>query len=122
MLFYGGAMVGRLCESGELEARVQLARPEMKLRFRSLAWTGDEVGCRLRPEGDVGHLNKLLAKWPANVVVLGYGMNESFAGEAGLGAFRAQLNAHLAFGLRFHGSQSIGGYHHFIEATAGEFK
>lgn len=102
VLFYGGGFVERLCESGELEARIQLARPELKLRFRSLAWTGDEVGNRLRPEGYVEHLKNLLAKWPANVVVLGYGANESFAGEAGLADFRTQLDAHLSQLVRLH--------------------
>lgn len=102
VLFYGGAMVERLCESGELEARIQLARPELKLRFRSLAWTGDEVGNRLRPEGYVEHLKNLLTKWPANIVVLGYGGNESFAGDAGLVDFRKQLDAHLDQLARLH--------------------
>jgi glucose/arabinose dehydrogenase/azurin len=102
VLFYGGGMVERLCEHGEMEARVQLARPGLKLRFRSLAWTGDEVGHRLRPEGYVEHLKNLLAKWPANVVVVGYGLNESFAGEAGLADFRTQLDAHLSQLARIH--------------------
>ena len=48
---YGNSMVERLCEHGELEAMIQLAQPEKKLQFRSFAWTGDEVGYRLRPEG-----------------------------------------------------------------------
>ncbi len=64
VLFYGGGMVERLGENGEMEARIQLARPELKLCFRSLAWTGDEVGHRQRPEGYVEHLKNLLAKWP----------------------------------------------------------
>ncbi|MEQ1859565.1 MAG: PVC-type heme-binding CxxCH protein [Chthoniobacteraceae bacterium] len=102
VVFYGGGFVERLCERGDLEARIQLARRELKLRFRSLAWTGDEVGNRLRPEGYVEHLKNLLAKWPANVVVLGYGANESFAGDAGLPDFRAQLDAHLSQLVRLH--------------------
>ncbi len=51
VLCYGNSMVERLSEHGELEALVQLAHPDKKLRFRSFAWTGDEVGYRLRPEG-----------------------------------------------------------------------
>ena len=56
VLFYGNSMVERWCEQGELEALVQLAHPELKLHFRSLAWTGDEVGYRLRPEGYEEHM------------------------------------------------------------------
>jgi glucose/arabinose dehydrogenase/azurin len=102
ILFYGNAMVERLLESGDLEARLQLAQPDKKLRLRSLAWTGDEVGYRLRPEGYGEHLKTLLAAWPAQVVVLGYGMNESFAGAPGLAAFRAQYRVYLREISRLH--------------------
>lgn len=95
ILFYGNSMVERLLEHGELEAWLQLAEPEKHLRVRSLAWTGDEVGWRARPEGYVEHLRTLLQKWPANVVVLGYGFFESFAGAHGLAEFRTQLEAYL---------------------------
>lgn len=102
ILFYGNAMIERLLESGDLEARLQLAHPGKKLRIRSLAWTGDEVGYRLRPEGYVEHLKTLLAAWPAQIVVLGYGMNESFAGAAGLAAFRTQYQVYLREITRLH--------------------
>ncbi|MBI4626586.1 MAG: hypothetical protein HY736_25630 [Verrucomicrobia bacterium] len=106
-LFFGNAMVERLLESGELEARLQLAHPDKKLRVRSLAWTGDEVGHRLRPEGYAEHMKTLLAAWTANVVVLGYGMNESFAGAAGLGAFRSQYETYLREIRRLHPAAKI---------------
>ena len=102
ILFYGNSMVERLLESGHLEAHLQLAHPEKNLRVRSLAWTGDEIDYRLRAEGYVEHLKTLLAKWPANVVVLGYGMNESFGGAAGLAEFRSQFEAHLRDIARLH--------------------
>jgi len=95
ILFYGNAMVERLLESGDLEARLHLAHPDKKLRIRSLAWTGDEVGHRLRPEGYVEHFKTLLSAWPSQVVVLGYGMNESFAGTHGLATFRSQYQIYL---------------------------
>lgn len=95
VLFYGNSMVERLLEAGELEARIQLACPEKKLRFRSLAWTGDEVGHRLRPEGYAQHMKNLIALWPARTVVLGYGMNESFGGREGLKEFRELYVAHF---------------------------
>ncbi len=102
VLFYGNAMVERLLESGRMEAYLQLASPDKNLHVRSLAWTGDEVGWRSRPEGYVEHLKTLLAKWPASVVVLGYGMNESFAGAAGLGEFRSQYEVCLREITRLH--------------------
>lgn len=95
VLFYGNATVERLLEHGELEAYLQLAHPDLDLRVRSLAWTGDEVGYRLRPDGFAEHLKMLLQKWPANVVVLGFGNNESFAGLEGRNDFRTQLQVYL---------------------------
>lgn len=95
LLFYGNSMVERLLEHGELQARVHLAEPEKDLHFRSLAWTGDEVGNRQRAEGYAGHLRELLDAWPARIIVLGYGLPESFAGETGLPAFRTALDNHL---------------------------
>ncbi len=102
ILFYGNSMVERLGEHGELEALVQLAHAEKGLHFRSLAWTGDEVGYRLRPEGYGEHMKSLLAQWPGNCVVVGFGMNESFAGAAGLKDFRTQLTAYLDQLARLH--------------------
>lgn len=102
VVLHGNGFVERLLEHGELEALVQLAHPQAKLRFRGLAWTGDEVGHRLRAEGYAAHLKELIAAWPARVVVAGYGMNESFAGRAGLEAFRQQAGAHLDLLARLH--------------------
>ena len=95
ILFYGNSMIERLLEQGELEARLQIALPEEHLKIRSLAWTGDEVGNRLRLEGYAQHMKNLLAEWPAKTIVLGYGLNESFAGEAGLADFRQHFTDHL---------------------------
>ncbi len=95
ILLYGNSFVERLQEDGRFEAGLQLANPDKKLEFRSLAWTGDEVGYRLRPERYVNHLKKLLAEWPANFLVLGFGMNESFGGDAGLAEFQSDLNGYL---------------------------
>ncbi|MEM7012367.1 MAG: GDSL-type esterase/lipase family protein [Verrucomicrobiota bacterium] len=95
VLLYGGSFIERLQESGNFEAMVRYSNPDKKLEFRSLAWSGDEVGYRLRPERYVNHLKKLLEKWPADVVILGFGMNESFAGESGLERFRTDLAGYI---------------------------
>jgi len=95
ILFYGNSMVERLLEQGELEARLQIARPKSGIKIRSLAWTGDEVGNRLRLEGYAQHMKNLLAEWPADTIILGYGLNESFTGEEGLDDFKKQYETHL---------------------------
>lgn len=95
LVFHGNSMVGRLLEQGELQGLVHLSDPTRELHFRSFAWTGDEVGHRLRAEGYADHMKSLLALWPAKVVVVGYGMNEAFGGDAALPEFRTQLGVLL---------------------------
>jgi glucose/arabinose dehydrogenase/plastocyanin len=96
VLIYGNSYAQHLQEAGYFEAAIQLAHPEKKLKFRNLAWTGDTVGYRLRPERYVNHLKNLLAAWPANVVVLvGFGAYESFDGPDGLPGFRDSLDSYL---------------------------
>jgi glucose/arabinose dehydrogenase/uncharacterized cupredoxin-like copper-binding protein/lysophospholipase L1-like esterase len=90
-----------------MEAWIQLARPESDLHFRSLAWTGDEVGNRQRAEGYAEHLKNLLALWPAGTVVLGFGMNESFGGETGVEAFRSQYEVLLKQLIKLHPGASF---------------
>ena len=107
ILLYGNSFVERLQEDGSFEASLQLANPDKKLELRSLAWTGDEVGYRLRPERYVNHLKKLLAEWPAKIVILGFGMNESFGGDSGLDEFQSDLNGYLDEMQRRHPGSKI---------------
>ena len=101
-LFYGNSLVEKLMEGGDLEACLQLAHPDASVVVRSLAWTGDEVGYRLRPEGYVEHMKGLLAKWTATTVVIGFGNNESFGGEAGLVQFKTDWEVYLREIKRLH--------------------
>jgi azurin/glucose/arabinose dehydrogenase len=102
ILFYGNSLVERLMEEGSLEAMLQLANPTADLAVRSLAWTGDEVGYRLRPEGYAEHMKTLLAKWPAKTIVVGFGNNESFGGSAGLKQFKKDWAVYLREIRRLH--------------------
>ncbi|MEE3177932.1 MAG: GDSL-type esterase/lipase family protein [Verrucomicrobiota bacterium] len=95
VLLYGTSFIERMQQNGFFEAAVQLANPGMGIELRSLAWTGDELGYRLRPERYVNHLKKLLDKWPADYVILGFGLYESFAGPSGIESFKADLNGYL---------------------------
>ena len=95
LLFYGNSLVERLFEEGGMEANLQLAHAGLQLRLRSLAWTGDEVGNRWRAEGYAEHLKNLIERWPAQVVVVGFGMNESFGGVEGVSGFQSQWEVFL---------------------------
>ncbi len=107
ILLYGNSFIERMQENGSFEAHLHLAHPGFKLACRSLAWTGDEAGHRLRPEGYPGHLKKLLAEWPAQHVLVAVGMNESFHGPTGLEAFRADLARYLQELKRRHPAASL---------------
>ena len=95
LLFYGNSMIERLLEHGGMEARLQIATSGKDLKIRSLAWTGDEVGNRLRLEGYPKHMKNLIRQWPSNVLVLGYGMNEAFHGSEGLPQFKRDYQSHI---------------------------
>ncbi|MDB4720860.1 GDSL-type esterase/lipase family protein [Verrucomicrobiales bacterium] len=95
VLLYGNSFIGRMQQNGFFEAALQLANPKKRIELRSLAWTGDELGYRLRPERYVNHLKKLLDQWSADHVILGFGLYESFAGDSGIERFKADLNGYL---------------------------
>lgn len=91
LLFNGNSMVEQLLAYGELDAYIQPAHSQKKGKFRTLACPGNEVGYRLRPDGYAEPFKTLTLQWPAAIIVLGCGMNKSFAGTAGLRYFQAQL-------------------------------
>ena len=116
LVFHGNSLVERLLEHGELQGWIHLADTNRPVHFRSFAWTGDEVGHRLRAEGYADHMKSLVGLWPARVVVVGYGMNEAFAGDAGLPEFRAQVEVLLGQLERLHAQARIV----VLSPTAGE--
>ena len=60
--------------------------------LRTLAWPGDELTVQPRPE-KYADMHGQLAEVKADVVLAGYGFNESFAGAAGVAKFEADLAA-----------------------------
>ena len=95
ILIYGNSFAERMQTTGFFEARLQERFPDHKLKVRSLAWTGDEVDYRLRPNGYANHLRDMLNTWPADVVLACFGMNESTRGESGLAGFQVGLRIYL---------------------------
>ena len=95
IILYGNSFIERMQQNGFFEATLQLANPGKNIELRSLAWTGDELGYRLRPERYVNHLKNLLDLWPADHVILGFGLYESFSGSSGIKKFKEDLNGYL---------------------------
>lgn len=100
----GNAFAEHLSLSGYFEALVQSAYPDAQISVRSVPWSGDEVGQRIR-EMNVPTTEQRLEQYGADVVVMFLGMSESFNGSAGLEAFERQLAAHLDgyLGRQFNG-------------------
>jgi len=102
VVLLGGAFIERLQTHGYLETAITAGLPEKNLTFRNLGWSGDTVwgdsrgvfGFGDRKEGFkrlIGDVN--IAK--PTLLVICYGENEAYAGEAGQDEFRGGLNALL---------------------------
>jgi glucose/arabinose dehydrogenase len=111
----GNTLGERMQYDGWLETLLQARFPKHELVFRNLAFSGDEIGTRLRsknfgtpdewlsglaaPIG--GYEDNRLAgtNTNADAVFAFFGYNESFAGQAGLDAFKKQLDGWLTHTL-----------------------
>ncbi|GJM20621.1 MAG: hypothetical protein DHS20C15_05360 [Planctomycetota bacterium] len=90
----GGALAERMQHHGWLETRLQARLPELGLTFRNLGFAGDELTVQQRVQG-FGSADEHLTRVAADVIFAFWGFNESFAGEAGLPKFRADLAAYI---------------------------
>lgn len=91
----GGTWVERLQHHNYFEAIVASAYPDRNIQFRNLGWSGDEVTGIARavfgsPQDGFTRLKDDLLRTSPNVILVGYGGNEAFAGPAGLEAFQSQ--------------------------------
>jgi hypothetical protein len=94
VVFIGNTFAERLQIFPHFEALLTSIRPERRVTFRYLAWSGDEVALRPRPL-NFGDLHTHLREQGADVIIAAFGMNESYQGEKGLPRFREQLGALL---------------------------
>jgi lysophospholipase L1-like esterase len=97
VVFLGDTLIERDQRYGYWETLLTIANPDKDLIFRNLGWSGDTVGGISRagfdpPEAGFGQLQQQLAAVRPTVVLVGYGMADSFAGEPGLPAFEQGLN------------------------------
>ena len=80
---------------GHLETLLQQRYPDKHLTFRNLSWAADAIDLQPRPD-NFADIEQHLMHEQADVIVAAFGFNESFAGEAGLPAFRKQLSEYVA--------------------------
>lgn len=93
VVLVGDALIERMQDHGHLETRLTAANPDKTITFRNLGWSGDTVFGEARagfgtPEDGFRELVSQVKAAEPTVLIIGYGANESWAGEAGLPRFR----------------------------------
>lgn len=96
VLFLGNTFVERDLKHNRLEALLTSRFHAKTLVFRNLGWDGDTVWGTSRSgfgreEDGFKNLQKQVAEVKPTLIFLAYGLNESFAGEAGLARFEDGL-------------------------------
>ncbi|WP_170157098.1 PVC-type heme-binding CxxCH protein [Roseimicrobium gellanilyticum] len=100
IVIIGSTLMERMQEHAWFEGMVLQRFANEEPVIRTLAWPGDEITVQPRPQ-DYGDLHKHLAEAKADIIIAGYGFNESFRGKEGLADFEHNLRIFLA-GLRAH--------------------
>jgi lysophospholipase L1-like esterase len=115
VVFIGNTFAERLSWHGYFEASLASHFPELKLTFRNLGFSGDEAVRGLLGTGagpgtlgplqtntwlqlralNFGDIFSHIEEQRADVIFACYGMNESFAGTAGLSKFEKDLTTYL---------------------------
>ncbi|MFN0020035.1 MAG: GDSL-type esterase/lipase family protein [Pirellulaceae bacterium] len=100
VVFLGSAFIERLQNTGHLETMLTAAMPSKNITFRNLGWSGDTVWGDARAVfgGRADGFKRLLsdvALCNPTVLIVCYGENEAYAGEAGLEEFRTGLSTLL---------------------------
>src|SRR5262249_43553808 len=100
IVLVGDTLIERDQRYGYLETLLTLLNPGKDLTFRNLGWSGDTVAGLSRagfdpPEVGYRQLSEQLRAAKPTVLIVGYGMADSFDGEAGRPRFVAGLNRFL---------------------------
>jgi lysophospholipase L1-like esterase len=100
VIFIGNAFIERDQHYGFFETLLTLRYADRNVIFRNFGWSGDTVFVTVRsgsgPQKGIDALVSVVAEQKPTVIIVGYGMNESFEGPAGLDRFVAGYNALLA--------------------------
>ncbi len=86
----GNALADRMQHHAWLETYLHALYPKNELTFRNLAFPADSLKNRQRSQS-FGNADEWLTKVEADIVLCFFGFTESFGGQAGLQAFKADL-------------------------------
>ena len=100
VVFLGGTFIEREPSYGHIEAMLTSRFADRNVTFRNLGWSGDtvwgEARSRFGPAAEgFAHLKQHVEALKPTVIFVNYGLNESFAGKAGLPAFIKGLDTLL---------------------------
>ena len=100
VLFVGPTVVERDSQYGYFETLLNARFPAANFTFRNFGWSGDTVWGEARaefgtPKDGYKRLVDEVSEAKPTVLLLAYGVNESFEGEAGLGRFIEQYGVLL---------------------------
>jgi lysophospholipase L1-like esterase len=100
VVLLGGTFIERDQTYGYLETLLTARYPDRAITFRNLGWSGDTVWGEARsrfgpPAEGFAHLKQHVEALKPTVIFVCYGLNESYAGKAGLPRFEQGLNTLL---------------------------
>jgi hypothetical protein len=101
IVLIGNTLAERETYFGHIETRLHARFPKHKLVVRNLGWSADTITLRLRSLDFEDHGHTLKDHDPDAIFAF-FGFNESFAGEAGVEKFKADLKTFLADLKRLH--------------------
>ncbi len=101
VVLVGNTLVERAQRYGHLETALIARLADIRLTFRNLGWSGDTVRAESRgifdpPARGYRRMLDHVARLRPTVLVLGYGGNESFEGQAGIQKFLNQYRKLIA--------------------------
>jgi lysophospholipase L1-like esterase len=92
VMLVGNTLAERQLLFNHFETSLLTRLPELELTVRNLGWSGDTPALQPRPL-NFGDAATHLTAHRADVILAFFGLNESFAGEAGVAAFERDLEA-----------------------------
>jgi len=100
VVMVGDTLIERDQKYGYLEALITIQNPDKTITFRNLGWSGDTpygvARARFgKPSDGFQHLKEHVLALRPTVIVIGYGMTDSFDGAGGLPRFREGMKGLL---------------------------
>jgi hypothetical protein len=94
IILVGNTLADRQQYFNHFETLLLSLYPQLELSMRNMGWSADTITLQPRPL-NFGETKTHLATFKADVLLLFFGANESFEGEAGLPRFEKDLEAYL---------------------------